>query len=264
MTQQTTRSQSSAAPGTARKRALAPGWRSLSQAQARGSVATHSAPPRPLFWLGTDTRPHDGTRPQERRGRGRGARPAKNSRGRDRRRRDRWASSRSSSAPATATATATTMAVPAAAAARAAAMRMWSTSRRRPCRPAAATSSTASAGSTHSPASPSSTASRSVTNAVAFFSSPSSICVLPRTPIRPNPFLGADLPVPYCCSIQVADVKRANGLTTDLQMFAHKTLRVPLHGRHAPSPPSSSPSHAARFILSLSLSLPRTHDHHNS
>ena len=50
--------------------------------------------------------------------------------------------------------------------------------------------------------------------------------------------------------LQVADVKRANGLTTDLQMFAHKTLRVPLHGRHPPaaatSAPSSSPSHAHR------------------
>ncbi|XP_025797841.1 uncharacterized protein LOC112877697 isoform X2 [Panicum hallii] len=50
--------------------------------------------------------------------------------------------------------------------------------------------------------------------------------------------------------VEVADVKRANGLTTDLQMFAHKTLRVPLHGRHPPaaatSPPSSSPSHADR------------------
>ncbi|CAN6290942.1 unnamed protein product [Urochloa humidicola] len=43
--------------------------------------------------------------------------------------------------------------------------------------------------------------------------------------------------------VEVADVKRANGLTTDLQMFAHKTLRVPLHGRH---PPSSSPTHADR------------------
>ncbi|KAG2555341.1 hypothetical protein PVAP13_9KG559100 [Panicum virgatum] len=46
--------------------------------------------------------------------------------------------------------------------------------------------------------------------------------------------------------VEVTDVKRANGLTTDLQMFAHKTLRVPLHGRHPPaaaatSPPSSSP-----------------------
>ncbi|KAG2544161.1 uncharacterized protein LOC120687738 [Panicum virgatum] len=48
--------------------------------------------------------------------------------------------------------------------------------------------------------------------------------------------------------VEVVDVKRANGLTTDLQMFAHKTLRVPLHGRHPPaaatSAPSSSPSHA--------------------
>jgi hypothetical protein len=49
--------------------------------------------------------------------------------------------------------------------------------------------------------------------------------------------------------VQVADVKRANGLTTDLQMFAHKTLRVPLHGRHPPAasaPSSSSPSRAHR------------------
>ncbi|TVU48659.1 hypothetical protein EJB05_08301 [Eragrostis curvula] len=50
--------------------------------------------------------------------------------------------------------------------------------------------------------------------------------------------------------VEVADVKRVNGLTTDLQMFAHKTLRIPLPGRHPPaaptvSPPSSSssPSH---------------------
>ncbi|CAL4912158.1 unnamed protein product [Urochloa decumbens] len=47
--------------------------------------------------------------------------------------------------------------------------------------------------------------------------------------------------------VEVADVKRANGLTTDLQMFAHKTLRVPLHGRHPPAAAtSSSPSHADR------------------
>ncbi|XP_062209590.1 uncharacterized protein LOC133911383 [Phragmites australis] len=48
--------------------------------------------------------------------------------------------------------------------------------------------------------------------------------------------------------VEVADVKRVNGLTTDLQMFAHKMLRIPLPGRHPPanraaSPPSSSPSH---------------------
>lgn len=48
--------------------------------------------------------------------------------------------------------------------------------------------------------------------------------------------------------VEVADVKRVNGLTADLQMFAHKTLRIPLPGRHPPaavaaphSPPSSSP-----------------------
>uniref|UniRef100_A0A0A8YQP5 LysM domain-containing protein n=1 Tax=Arundo donax TaxID=35708 RepID=A0A0A8YQP5_ARUDO len=43
--------------------------------------------------------------------------------------------------------------------------------------------------------------------------------------------------------VEVADVKRVNGLTTDLQMFAHKTLRIPLPGRHPPAaaPPSSSP-----------------------
>ncbi|OEL19875.1 hypothetical protein BAE44_0019104 [Dichanthelium oligosanthes] len=61
--------------------------------------------------------------------------------------------------------------------------------------------------------------------------------------------------------VEVADVKRANGLTTDLHMFAHKTLRVPLHGRHPPaaaattSPPSSSPSHAHRTRKARSLSI---------
>ncbi|XP_076890094.1 uncharacterized protein LOC143541065 [Bidens hawaiensis] len=36
--------------------------------------------------------------------------------------------------------------------------------------------------------------------------------------------------------VEVADVKRMNGLTTDLQMFSHKTLHIPLPGRHPPSP----------------------------
>ncbi|WVZ55120.1 hypothetical protein U9M48_005823 [Paspalum notatum var. saurae] len=48
--------------------------------------------------------------------------------------------------------------------------------------------------------------------------------------------------------VEVADVKRVNGLTTDLQMFAHKTLRVPLHGRHPPAAAKASsppPTHAA-------------------
>lgn len=35
--------------------------------------------------------------------------------------------------------------------------------------------------------------------------------------------------------LQVSDVKRMNGLVTDLQMFAHPTLRIPLPGRHPPS-----------------------------
>ncbi|GJN10737.1 hypothetical protein PR202_ga28855 [Eleusine coracana subsp. coracana] len=35
--------------------------------------------------------------------------------------------------------------------------------------------------------------------------------------------------------VEVADIKRLNGLSTDLQMFAHKTLRIPLSGRHPPS-----------------------------
>ncbi|WVZ13486.1 hypothetical protein V8G54_011052 [Vigna mungo] len=36
--------------------------------------------------------------------------------------------------------------------------------------------------------------------------------------------------------VEVADVKRMNGLATDLQMFALKTLKIPLPGRHPPSP----------------------------
>ncbi|KAM0889287.1 hypothetical protein ACQ4PT_027843 [Festuca glaucescens] len=44
--------------------------------------------------------------------------------------------------------------------------------------------------------------------------------------------------------VEVADVKRVNGLTADLQMFAHKTLRIPLPGRHPPAAPHSPPSSA--------------------
>ncbi|KAF0932851.1 hypothetical protein E2562_012175 [Oryza meyeriana var. granulata] len=51
--------------------------------------------------------------------------------------------------------------------------------------------------------------------------------------------------------VEVADVKRVNGLTTDLQMFAHKTLRIPLPGRHppaaAPTHPPPLPIHAATY-----------------
>ncbi|CAL9077806.1 unnamed protein product [Musa hybrid cultivar] len=35
--------------------------------------------------------------------------------------------------------------------------------------------------------------------------------------------------------VEVADIKRLNGLVTDLQMFAHKSLQIPLPGRHPPS-----------------------------
>ncbi|KAF8099035.1 hypothetical protein N665_0254s0036 [Sinapis alba] len=36
--------------------------------------------------------------------------------------------------------------------------------------------------------------------------------------------------------VEVADVKKMNGLVTDFQMFALKSLRIPLPGRHPPSP----------------------------
>lgn len=36
--------------------------------------------------------------------------------------------------------------------------------------------------------------------------------------------------------VEVADIKRMNGLVTDIQMFAHKSLQIPLPGRHPPSP----------------------------
>ncbi|KAL6175759.1 hypothetical protein ACLB2K_052398 [Fragaria x ananassa] len=35
--------------------------------------------------------------------------------------------------------------------------------------------------------------------------------------------------------VEVADIKRMNGFATDLQMFALKTLKIPLPGRHSPS-----------------------------
>ncbi|XP_049382088.1 uncharacterized protein LOC125846595 [Solanum stenotomum] len=36
--------------------------------------------------------------------------------------------------------------------------------------------------------------------------------------------------------VEVSDIKRINGLVSDLQMFALKTLQIPLPGRHPPSP----------------------------
>ncbi|CAA0806689.1 peptidoglycan-binding LysM domain-containing protein [Striga hermonthica] len=40
--------------------------------------------------------------------------------------------------------------------------------------------------------------------------------------------------------VEVVDIKRQNGLVTDLQMFALKTLQVPCPGRHPPSPSLSN------------------------
>lgn len=48
--------------------------------------------------------------------------------------------------------------------------------------------------------------------------------------------------------VEVADVKKMNNLITDQQMFALKTLQIPLPGRHPPSPclsnGSNTPGHA--------------------
>ncbi|CAN0909110.1 LysM and putative peptidoglycan-binding domain-containing protein 2 [Linum grandiflorum] len=45
--------------------------------------------------------------------------------------------------------------------------------------------------------------------------------------------------------VEVADVKKKNGLITDHQMFALKTLKIPLPGRHPPSPCMSNGSESA-------------------
>ncbi|XP_023542393.1 uncharacterized protein LOC111802312 [Cucurbita pepo subsp. pepo] len=42
--------------------------------------------------------------------------------------------------------------------------------------------------------------------------------------------------------VEVADIRRLNGLAADLQMFALKKLRIPLPGRHPPSPSLSDAS----------------------
>ncbi|RWR78731.1 Peptidoglycan-binding LysM domain-containing protein, putative isoform 1 [Cinnamomum micranthum f. kanehirae] len=44
----------------------------------------------------------------------------------------------------------------------------------------------------------------------------------------------AGLAIKY--GVEVADIKRMNGLVTDLQMYALKSLQIPLPGRHPPSP----------------------------
>ncbi|XP_054809208.1 uncharacterized protein LOC129311168 [Prosopis cineraria] len=43
--------------------------------------------------------------------------------------------------------------------------------------------------------------------------------------------------------VEVSDIKKMNGLVTDLQMFALKTLHIPLRGRHPPSDDSTTTGH---------------------
>eukprot|EP01018_Ginkgo_biloba_P011723 Gb_26640 [translate_table: standard] len=50
--------------------------------------------------------------------------------------------------------------------------------------------------------------------------------------------------------VEVSDIKRMNGLVTDLQMFAHKTLQIPLPGRHPPSPAMSNNPKIPRSVAS--------------
>lgn len=46
---------------------------------------------------------------------------------------------------------------------------------------------------------------------------------------------------------QVSDVKKLNGLVSDVQMFALKTLYIPLPGRHPPSPLVTNETDAQRY-----------------
>ncbi|XP_020594084.1 LOW QUALITY PROTEIN: lysM and putative peptidoglycan-binding domain-containing protein 1-like [Phalaenopsis equestris] len=74
--------------------------------------------------------------------------------------------------------------------------------------------------------------------------------------------------------VEVADIKRANGLVTDIQMFAHKSLQIPLPGKHPPtllvsngstqngekSPPNRSHYDILNSLESLKLK-PNRHNH---
>ncbi|KAI4352014.1 hypothetical protein L6164_006304 [Bauhinia variegata] len=55
--------------------------------------------------------------------------------------------------------------------------------------------------------------------------------------------------------VEVADIKRMNNLATDLQMFALKTLRIPLPGRHPPS--NSPPNGSANLGEDITQGRPR-------
>ncbi|KAK6921374.1 hypothetical protein RJ641_015052 [Dillenia turbinata] len=53
--------------------------------------------------------------------------------------------------------------------------------------------------------------------------------------------------------VEVSDIKKINGLATDLQMFALKTLQIPLPGKHPPSPSLTNGSSYPVCISCLSL-----------
>lgn len=59
--------------------------------------------------------------------------------------------------------------------------------------------------------------------------------------------------------VEVADIKRINGLVSDLQMFALKTLDIPLPGRHPPSPAISNGQDTQRPSSSEQTSSSRRH-----
>nr|CAD1836218.1 unnamed protein product [Ananas comosus var. bracteatus] len=48
--------------------------------------------------------------------------------------------------------------------------------------------------------------------------------------------------------VEVADIRRLNSLMTDLQMFARKSLKIPLPGKHPPSPFASEDSANGREL----------------
>ncbi|XP_030526673.1 uncharacterized protein LOC115738240 [Rhodamnia argentea] len=61
--------------------------------------------------------------------------------------------------------------------------------------------------------------------------------------------------------VEVADIRRLNGLTTDIQMFALKSLQIPLPGRHPPSTCLSNGSDTPG--RSSFEQTPPRHGHHN-
>eukprot|EP00249_Psilotum_nudum_P017552 c26387_g1_i1 orf=355-1536(-) len=62
--------------------------------------------------------------------------------------------------------------------------------------------------------------------------------------------------------VEVADIKRANGLVTDIQMFALRILKIPLPGRHPPS--ASLPSREDPRSSNSSTQRLRKHSIHTS